>query len=96
MNTKKVRALTVPFYQGANKESRIVSNAPFVNQSIIMPFGWQERFPKAYAHVVGFLRAFTANKHDDIEDALTGVYEKEIADGNALPYGYASRGVKVR
>ena len=93
---KKVRALTVPFYQGANKESRIVSNAPFVNQSVIMPFGWQERFPKAYAHLVGFLRAFAANKHDDLEDALTGVYEKEIADGNALPYGYASRGVKVR
>ena len=92
---KKVRALTVPFYQGANKESRIVSNAPFVNQSIIMPFGWQERFPKAYAHLSGFLRAFAANKHDDLEDALTGVYEKEIADGNIMPYGNAQRGVKV-
>ena len=92
---KKVRALTYPFYQGANKESRIVTNAPFVNQSIIMPFGWENKFPKAYAHLTGFLRQFTANKHDDIEDALTGVYEKEIADGNILPYGQASRGIIV-
>ena len=92
---KKFGGLTFPFYQGANKESRIVSNAPFVNYYIIMPFGWQERFPKAYAHLTGFLRTFTANKHDDIEDALTGIYEKEIADGNTQPYGYATRGIKV-
>lgn len=93
---KKVKALTFPFYQGANKESRIVTNAPFVNQHIIMPFGWETRYPKAYAHLSGFLREFTANAHDDIEDALTGVYEKEIADGNIYPYGHASRGVVVR
>lgn len=92
---KKIRALTVPFYQGANKESRIVTNAPFVNQHIIMPFGWETRYPKAYAHLSGFLRNFTANKHDDIEDCLTGVLEKEIADGNTKPYGAGSRGVKV-
>lgn len=92
---KKVRALTVPFYQGANKESRIVTNAAFVNQHIIFPFGWDTRFPKAYAHLSGFLRKFDANAHDDLEDCLTGVYEKEIADGNARPYGAGTRGVKV-
>lgn len=92
---KKVRALTVPFYQGANKESRVVSNAPFVNYYIIMPFGWENRYPKAAAHISGFLRQFTANNHDDIEDALTGIYEKEIADGNTQPYGQATRGIKV-
>jgi hypothetical protein len=26
---------------------------------------------------------------------LTGIYEKEIADGNTKPYGAASRGVRV-
>lgn len=93
---KKVRALTIPFYQGANKESRVVTNAPFVNQSVIFPFGWEGRWPKAYEHLTGFLRNFPANKHDDLEDALTGVFEKEIADGNCRPYGMASRGVKVR
>lgn len=92
---KKMKALTFPFYQGANKESRIVSKAPFVNSQIIMPFGWQERYPKAYAHLTGFMRQFGANTHDDLEDALTGVYEKEIEDGNTQPYGFATRGVKV-
>lgn len=92
---KKVRALTVPFYQGANKESRIVTNAPFVNQHIIFPFGWETRYPKFYSHIMSFLRNFPANDHDDDADGLTGIYEKEIADGNIRPYGAASRGVKV-
>ena len=92
---KKVRALTVPFYQGENKESRIVTNAPFVNQHIIMPFGWEKRYPKFYEHITGFLRKFAATAHDDDADGLTGIYEKEIADGNIRPYGAASRGVRV-
>lgn len=92
---KKVRALTVPFYQGANKESRIVTNAPFVNQHIIMPFGWETRYPKFHEHITSFLRKFSANTHDDDADGLTGIYEKEIADGNVRPYNAASRGVKV-
>ena len=92
---KKVRALTVPFYQSDNKESRIVTNAPFVNQHIIMPFGWETRFPKFHEHITSFLRNFAANAHDDDADGLTGIYEKEIADGNTKPYNAASRGVKV-
>ena len=92
---KKIRALTVPFYQGANKESRIITNAPFVNQHIIMPFGWETRFPEFHKHITEFLRKFDANQHDDDADGLTGIYEKEIADGNIRPYGAASRGVVV-
>ena len=92
---KKVRALTVPFYQGANKESRIVTNAPFVNQHIIMPFGWETRYKKFHDHITGFLRKFDANVHDDDADGLTGIYEKEIADGNTKPYNAANRGVRV-
>ena len=92
---KKVRALTVPFYQSANKESRVVTNAPFVNQHIIMPFGWETRYPAFYKHITQFLRKFDANEHDDDADGLTGIYEKEIADGNTRPYNAASRGVRV-
>lgn len=92
---KKVRALTVPFYQGENKEARIVTNAPFVNQHIIMPFGWGSRYEKFHDHITQFLRKFDANEHDDDADGLTGIYEKEIADGNTKPYGAATRGVKV-
>lgn len=92
---KKIDCLSVPFYQSNNKESRIITNAPFVNQYIIMPFGWETRYPAFFKHITGFLRKFAANDHDDDADGLTGIYEKEIADGNIRPYGAASRGVRV-
>lgn len=91
---KKIRAMTEPFHQSDNKESRITTNSAMVNASIIMPFGWQERFPKIYDHITKFLRDFRANAHDDIEDALTGIYEKEIAKGDIRPYHGAIRGVR--
>jgi len=92
----KVKALTVPFYQSGNKESRVITSSAMVNQQIIMPFSWEKRFEPIYKHISGFLRDFGANKHDDPEDGLTGIYEKELADGNIKPYGHENRGVKVR
>ncbi len=93
---KKVRASVVAFYQSDNKESRIVTNAAFVNQQVIMPLGWDKRYPAFYDHVTKFLRQFGANKSDDGIDCLTGVWEKEIAPGNTMPYSHANRGVSVR
>lgn len=93
---KKVWAITDPFYQGGNKESRIITASAMVNQHIIMPFGWETRYKAVYDHVTGFLRNFGANTHDDPEDGLTGIYEKEIADGNIQPYAHANRGVRRR
>lgn len=93
---KKIRANTEPFYQGGNKESRIITASAMVNQQIIMPFGWETRYKAAYEHITGFLRKFDANAHDDAEDGLTGIYEKEIMNGNLLPYSHANRGVKLR
>lgn len=93
---KKVHAMTVPFHQTGNKESRIVTASAMVNQQIIFPFGWERRFEKAYEHVTNFLRNFSANAHDDMEDGLTGIYEKELADGNSQPYNMQNRGVRVR
>lgn len=93
---KKIKAVTEPFYQGANKESRIITNSAMVNAQIIMPIGWEQRFPKIYEHLTGFLRDFPANAHDDPEDGLTGIYEKELADGDTRPYSQATRGVKRR
>lgn len=93
---KKVRAITDPFYQGGNKESRIITASAMVNQHIIMPFGWETRYKAVYDHVTGFLRNFGANTHDDPEDGLTGIYEKEIADGNIQPYAHTNRGVRRR
>lgn len=91
--TKKVKAITTPFYQSGNKESRIITNSAIVNAQIIMPFGWETRFPTAYEHLTTFLRDFSANAHDDIEDALTGIVEKEIINGDIYPYNRAHRGV---
>lgn len=87
---KKIKALTYSFHQNGNKESRIVTAQSMVNQSIIMPFGWETRFEKFYNHVTTFLRDFSANTHDDSADCLTGIYEKEIADGNLRPYNIGS------
>lgn len=92
---KKVRSLTVPFYQGSNKEARIVTDAPFVNAYIIMPFGWETKYPKFHDHITKFMRKFDANEHDDGADGLTGIYEKEIADGNTRPYNSGRVGVVV-
>lgn len=94
--TKKVRAITEPFYQSGNKESRIITNSAIVNAQIIMPFGWETRYKEIYEHITTFLRDFSANEHDDIEDALTGIVEKEIIPGNLNPYNRTTRGVRVR
>lgn len=93
---KRTKAITEPFYQGANKESRIITDSAMVNAQIIFPLDWDERWPKAYEHITHFLRDFKANEHDDAEDGLTGIYEKELADANDKPYGSQFRGVKVR
>jgi predicted phage terminase large subunit-like protein len=91
--SRKVRAMTTPFYQGGNKESRVITASAMVNTQIIFPFGWENRYEKVHNHLRDFLRNFGANKHDDVEDALTGVYEKELAEGNDKPYNHQHRGV---
>lgn len=93
---KKVKALTFPFYQAGNKESRIITNSAMVNMHIVFPFGWENRFKNIYDDLTKFLRDFKANTHDDIADGLTGVYEKEIADGNLKGYNRMARGISVR
>lgn len=90
---KKVKALTYPFHQTNNKESRVVSKAAFVNAQIVFPFGWETRFANFYDHISRFLRNFGANKHDDAADMLTGIYEKEIESGNFGKYKENSGGI---
>lgn len=92
---KKVRALTTPFAQTANKESRILTAASMVNVQIIMPFGWEQRYPVFYDSLTRFLRDFKANAHDDAADAITAIYEKELSAANARPYSMQGRGITV-
>lgn len=92
----KIRATTKTFHQTGNKEARIITASALVNQTIIMPFGWETRYEKIHQHVTNFLRNFKANKHDDPEDGLTGIYEKEVADGNVTHYFRRKLGVTRR
>ena len=93
--SKKVRARVVMFHQSANKESRIITNAPMVNVQIIMPFDWERRLPGLYYKVTHYLAVFKANAHDDAPDVLTGIYEKELSLASDTPYG-KRRGVRRR
>lgn len=68
------------FHQSANKESRIVSNAATVARTVIMPWNWQSLWPEFAVELLGFKRAFRANKHDDAADVLTGIVEHELGD----------------
>lgn len=90
---RKVRAAVTAFYQTGNKESRIITSSAMVNAHIVMPLGWESRFPAFHKHITEFLRNFKANAHDDPEDALTGIYEKEIADADASAFRRVRAGI---
>ena len=62
------------FHQGANKHSRILSNATFVMRHIKMPSDWATRWPKYYAAMNSYQKA-GKNGHDDAPDATTGIAE---------------------
>lgn len=76
----KTRARIHSFTQMSNKESRIITGAGLVTQHIIMPYGWERRFPAFHDAVSGFLRNFRANAHDDAPDVFSGIIETEVMD----------------
>lgn len=93
---KKVRCQVETFFSHGNKESRIISSASGVMQSIVFPVGWETRWEKFHNHLCNFVRVFKANAHDDAPDCVTMIYEKEIANGNCKPYNHQRRGVSRR
>lgn len=93
---KRMRCTVVTYHTGANKESRIVSNAGAVMQSVVMPHDWETRWPRFHKAITHFLRNFIGNVHDDAPDALTAAVEKEILSGNTKPYTQLRRGIKRR
>lgn len=70
------------FHQTANKESRILTNAPLVCSRILMPREWQQRWKEFATDVTTFKRIFRANRHDDAADVLTGIVEVEFGKSN--------------
>ena len=64
------------FHQSLNKVVRIKTEHFFIQQNILFPDGWEYKFPTIYSHIMGFKKAIKQNKHDDIEDVLTGIGEE--------------------
>lgn len=60
--------------QRQNKESRILTQAPFVQRNVLFPTDWHTRWPRYHAAMSGYLRK-GHNPHDDAPDATTGLAE---------------------
>lgn len=64
-----------PFFQGANKQARIRSNATWVQEHIYYPRNWKNKW-NAYYMAMKTFQAKGNNAHDDAPDATTGICEK--------------------
>jgi len=62
------------FHQSQNKKARILSNATWVMDHIYFPINWRDRWPEYYKSMTTYQRE-GKNKHDDAQDATTGVAE---------------------
>ena len=63
------------FHQSKNKNARILSNATWVMNHIYFPVNWKDRFPEYYESMIKYQKE-GKNKHDDAQDATTGIAEK--------------------
>lgn len=63
------------FHQSKNKVARILSNSTWVMDHIYFPSNWRDRWPEYYKAMVSYQRE-GKNKHDDAQDATTGVAEQ--------------------
>lgn len=62
------------FTQTHNKQARIYSNSSWVMQHIYYPEDWRNRWPEYYDSMIRYQRE-GKNRHDDAQDATTGVAE---------------------
>lgn len=62
------------FTQSKNKQTRIYSNSSWVMQHIYFPEDWRNRWPEYYDSMIRYQRE-GKNRHDDAQDATTGVAE---------------------
>jgi len=62
------------FHQSQNKRARILTNASGVQNNLLFPVDWKERWPEYHDAMFTYQRE-GKNKHDDAPDATTGVDE---------------------
>ncbi len=64
------------FTQTQNKKTRIFTNSACVMNDVLFPEGWERRWPKFHAALMGYRKDNKKkNQHDDAPDCITGVYE---------------------
>ena len=63
------------FTQTQNKQVRIYSNANAVNNVMLMPVGWQSKWPAYSLAMTSFLKE-GRNAHDDAPDCTTSIVER--------------------
>ncbi len=68
------RTVIIDLNQRQNKESRILSEATWVMNNLLLPVDWGDRWPRFFAAMVGYMRK-GKNEHDDAPDAMTGLAE---------------------
>lgn len=62
------------FHQSKNKKTRILVNSSNVLDQVIMPEGWDKKYPDFYADLMRYQRK-GKNEHDDAPDSITGLVE---------------------
>lgn len=62
------------FHQAKNKRTRILVNSPNVLEQVVMPEGWEKKFPDFYKDIMRYQRK-GKNDHDDAPDTITGLVE---------------------
>jgi len=79
------------FTQTKNKYVRIFTASAGVQSDILMPEGWEHRWPAFYTAITSYRKDNRRrSQHDDAPDALTGVYEMHSS------VAMRSGGVKLR
>nr|UYL17225.1 MAG: terminase large subunit [Caudoviricetes sp.] len=63
------------FYQSKNKKARILGAATWVQENVLFPVGWEINWAELYNDLYRYQKEGKA-KHDDAEDALSGIYDK--------------------
>lgn len=73
------------FHQSKNKEARIYSNSATVQNTVLMPQDWSNRWKDFHKAIMTYQKE-GKNLHDDACDALTGVCEMTLAT-NGFRFG---------
>lgn len=71
------------FSQTHNKQARILSNATWVQEHIYFPVNWRNRWPEYHKSMTSYQRE-GKNKHDDAQDATTGIAENCSKSGGGF------------